>query len=99
MPQSPFWSPNGRSIGFFRDGKLVRYDLDGGALTTLAPALEGRGGTWNRDNMIVFAPTSTSGLNAVSAAGGDVRVLVPDSLRKNYRFPHFLPEQSLPVQA
>ena len=88
----PFWSPNGRSIGFFRDGKLIRYDLDGGALTTLAPALEGRGGAWSRDNVIVFAPTSTSGLNAVSAAGGDVRVLVPDSLRKNYRFPHFLPD-------
>uniref|UniRef100_A0A832I4D1 Serine/threonine-protein kinase n=1 Tax=Eiseniibacteriota bacterium TaxID=2212470 RepID=A0A832I4D1_UNCEI len=87
----PFWSPDGRGLGFFQAGKLMRYDVAGGALSTVATAPDGRGGTWNEDDVIVFAPLAVGGLSRVSAAGGDVQVLVPDSLRKGYRFPHFLP--------
>jgi Tol biopolymer transport system component len=88
----PFWSPDSRSLGYFTPGRMLRLDVDGGAITTLAPAAEGRGGAWNREGQIVFAPTSTGGLSLVSANGGDVRVLIPDSLRGGYRFPHFLPD-------
>jgi hypothetical protein len=70
----------------------MRYDVEGGAVTALAPAPDGRGGTWSREGVIVFAPSSNGGLNAVPASGGEVRVLVPDSLRLGYRFPHFLPD-------
>ena len=54
----PFWSPDSRSIGFFAGGALKRLDLGGGAPQTLAPATTGRGGTWNADGVIVFAPSS-----------------------------------------
>ena len=53
----PFWSPDGRSIGFFAGGALKRLDLGGGAPQTLAPVTNGRGGTWNADGVIVFAPS------------------------------------------
>ncbi|MCC6652079.1 MAG: serine/threonine-protein kinase [Candidatus Eisenbacteria bacterium] len=88
----PFWSPDAKSLGFFVPGKLQRVDLEGNAVTTLAPAGDGRGGSWNTRGQIVFAPTSRSGLHLVSASGGEVRVLLADSLGGNYRFPHFLPD-------
>ena len=88
----PFWSPDARSLGFFVPGKLMRLDLEGGAVVMLAAAADGRGGDWNRDQTIVLAPSPAGGLSVVSAAGGEVRVLVPDSLRSGYRFPHFLPD-------
>ena len=67
---SPFWAPDGRSIGFFAGGALKRLDLGGGAPQTLAPVITGRGGTWNADGVIVFAPSTTSPLMRVSATGG-----------------------------
>src|SRR5262249_37098387 len=50
---SPFWSPDSRSIGFFADRKLKRIDIDGGSPQVLADAPLGRGGTWNRDGVIL----------------------------------------------
>ena len=48
MASSPFWSPDGRSIGYFADGKLKKIEASGGLPQTLADAPYGRGGTWNR---------------------------------------------------
>jgi serine/threonine protein kinase len=66
----PFWAPSNRSIGFFADGALKRLDLGGGAPRTLAPADNGAGGTWNADDVIVFAPSVTSPLMQIPADGG-----------------------------
>ena len=52
----PFWSPDNRSIGFFADAKLKRIDLDTTSVQVLANASAGRGGTWNGDGVILFAP-------------------------------------------
>jgi hypothetical protein len=68
----PFWSPDSRSIGFFASGTLKRIDIAGGAAKTVANAPTGRGGTWNQDGVILFAPTNgssgTGTLYRVSAA-------------------------------
>src|SRR5437870_7443234 len=53
----PFWSPDSGSVGFFADGKLKRIDIRGGAPQVLANAGAGRGGAWNRDGIILFAPS------------------------------------------
>jgi eukaryotic-like serine/threonine-protein kinase len=67
----PFWSPDGRVLGFFAAGKLRRINADGGDLRTIVDAPEGMGGTWNRDDVIVFAPAKGDGpLYRVSASGG-----------------------------
>ena len=52
----PFWSPDSRFIAFFADGKLKKIDASGGPALTLADARLGRGGSWSRDGVIVFAP-------------------------------------------
>ncbi|HEY5569745.1 MAG TPA: protein kinase [Gammaproteobacteria bacterium] len=69
---NPFWSPDGRFVAFFADGKLKKVDVAGGSATTLAETDGGggAGGTWNRDGVIIFAPSRQSGLFRVSDAGG-----------------------------
>jgi hypothetical protein len=45
--------------------------LAGGAMRVLSEAPRPRGGTWNSDGLIVFAPDLTGPLYRISAAGGD----------------------------
>jgi Tol biopolymer transport system component len=71
----PFWSPDGRSLGFFSDGKLRKIALGGGASDVLADAPRPLGGTWNRDGDILFSPSYDSPLYRVSANGGKVTKL------------------------
>ena len=91
----PFWSPDNRSIGFFAGGKLKRIASDGGRPQVLCDASDGRGGTWNRDGIILFAPFAQGPLFRVPASGGDIiQVTHLDSTRKEIgqRWPHFLPD-------
>lgn len=66
----PFWAPDGRAIGFFAGGKLKRIDRAGGTPQVLADAPAERGGTWNRDGVIVFAPAGFAPLMRIAATGG-----------------------------
>jgi serine/threonine protein kinase/Tol biopolymer transport system component len=90
----PFWSPDSRAIGFFAEGKLKRINIAGGAPQILADALHGTGGSWNREDVIVFAPAIGSALLRVPATGGNpVPVTHLDSpLQMQHAFPHFLPD-------
>jgi serine/threonine protein kinase/Tol biopolymer transport system component len=65
----PFWAPDSGAIGFFAGGALKKVSLDGRTPQTLALAFNGRGASWNADNVIVFAPDTTSALMRVSATG------------------------------
>ena len=49
----PFWSPDGRHIGFFADAKLKRIDAASGEVRSLADAPTPRGGAWSEDGTIV----------------------------------------------
>ena len=84
----PFWSPDSRSIAFFADGKLKKVDAGGGPALTLADAPAGRGGTWSRNGVIIFAPSNQPGLQRVSSAGG-ASSPVPG---QQGSFPWFLPD-------
>jgi Tol biopolymer transport system component len=89
----PFWSPDGRQVGFFAEGKLKRIDVASGGPSVLADAPSGRGGTWSRDGVILFAPGASFGLWQVAAAGGTpAEVTKPVGGQVSHRFPEFLPD-------
>jgi len=89
----PFWSPNSRFIGFFAGGKLKKIDITGGPAQTVCDATNGLGGTWNRDDVIIFAPNLSGPLHRVSAAGGtSTPVTKVDSTSFSHRWPYFLPD-------
>ena len=68
----PFWSPDSRWIGFFANPNLKKIDLTGGPPIFISNAIAGNGGTWNREDVIVFGSGMTHLLYRVSAAGGQV---------------------------
>jgi Tol biopolymer transport system component len=91
----PFWSPDSRFIAFFAQGKLKKIDVGGGPPLIVCDAVAGEGGTWNRDNVIVFAGDGVSGLSRVSADGGaatPVTKLDAASGEVSHRWPQFLPD-------
>jgi Tol biopolymer transport system component len=90
----PFWSPDSRAIGFFADGKLKTIDASGGPIQTICDAPNPRGGAWNLEGTIVFAPDIRTGLFRVPAFGGKpTPVTVLDSSKHTtHRWPDFLPD-------
>jgi Tol biopolymer transport system component len=91
---NPFFSPDGRWLGFEVEGKLKKVDLRGGEPLVLTDVRSLRGASWGADGTIVFAPSSWSGLSQISAAGGTPRSLTtPDAGRGeiSHRWPQILP--------
>jgi len=92
--QYPFWSPDGRFIGFFAGGKLKKVDPGTGAIATVADAPAARGGAWSDQDTIVFSPEATSALLQTSSSGGGVTPLTKldnSTGEVSHRWPQFLP--------
>jgi Tol biopolymer transport system component len=92
--KQPFWSPDGRYIGFFARGKLMKVAVQGGSPVALADADDARGGTWSQKDVIVFQPGfRDSEIFRVSASGGPVeRVTQLAPTAEHHRYPVFLPD-------
>ena len=91
----PFWSPDSRYVAFDANGKLKRVNVAGGSPETIcevsAPVI---GGSWNRDDTIIFN-LNLGGIMQVPASGGNPSPLtVLDASRKEaaHAFPSFLPD-------
>jgi len=94
---SPFFSPDGQSIGFFAEGKLRTISLRGGQALTLCDAGQPKGACWGPDGMIYFSHTEGQFLSRIPQSGGDAERLVakeePEALdRFAYGHPQLLPD-------
>jgi serine/threonine protein kinase/Tol biopolymer transport system component len=90
-----FWSPDSHFIGFQVGGKLAKIEISGGPAQPLCD-VQGFvvGGSWNREDVIVFAD-SARGLMQVSAAGGVASLLTtfdPSREEVIHVLPFFLPD-------
>jgi Tol biopolymer transport system component len=89
----PFWSPDGRYIGFRAGGKLKKVEAIGGPVLTLCDTPDVRGATWSTREVIVYTPGNSAGLMRVSAAGGSPSPLIDrNSDERSLRHPWFLPD-------
>jgi eukaryotic-like serine/threonine-protein kinase len=88
----PFWSPDSQFIAFFTRDKLKKVALGGGPVMVLADVLNGLGGSWSRDNVILFG-SNRKGLARVSGAGGVPTAVTTLAQGEDaHRWPHFLPD-------
>jgi Tol biopolymer transport system component len=94
----PFWSPDGRLLGFFAGGRLIKIDASGGVPQVLCEAtMVPTGATWSRDGVIVFSGHPTAPLYRIPASGGlPAPVTELDRSRKEFKhgWPAFLPDGS-----
>ena len=69
--RSPFFSPDGQSVGFFLDGELMSMSVRGGDPLPVGAASAPVGAAWGDDGMILFSPAFTGPLWQIPAAGGE----------------------------
>jgi serine/threonine-protein kinase len=90
----PFFSPDGRWIGFDGDGVLKRVPLDGGAVVDIAAAPGSATATWLEDDTIVFATNTSRVLQRVPVGGGEVTSLTTLDQARGETL-HLLPQATL----
>jgi len=81
---NPFFSPDGRWLGFFVNRTLKKLSLDGGAVVTVYDDLESSadGASWSKDGTIALGQ-GRAGIIKVSENGDASEVLVaPDPDRR-----------------
>ncbi len=91
---TPFFSPDGKWIGFAADGKLQKVPIEGGSPFALADISDSRGASWGTNGRIVFVPSTGTGLMSVSEGGGEVTVLTTVDTttdERTHRWPDVLP--------
>jgi hypothetical protein len=91
----PFFSPDAAFIGFYAEGKLKKVSASGGSIQVLANASSGRGATWGRKGVIVYAPDAGGALWRINANGTEAAPLTAEQFVKgeaSHRWPFFLPD-------
>jgi len=89
------WSPNGRWIGFFADGKLKKIAPSGGPAQTIATIPGFQDAAWGAAGQIVFRPINRAAILGISETGGAPKTITTlDAARgeNSHRFLQFLPD-------
>ncbi len=87
----PFFSPDGRSVGFLTNDKVKTYSFTSGTATTICDVSVPVIGTWTADDQLFYGAEEGRRLFRVSAHTGAVPVLMAD-IREGYRYGHVTPD-------
>jgi Tol biopolymer transport system component len=88
----PFFSPDGKWIGFFSDGKMKKISVQGGAPVVLCDAPNARGADWGEHGNIVAALDLRNALSRLPAEGGTPQPLTRrEGSAVAHRWPQHLP--------
>ena len=95
---SPFWSSDGRALGFFANGRVKTIPLQGERPSTVAITLNAAGGAWSGD--VILIGHTTGPITRMSASGGAMTpatVMRPiagsrGGPNEGHRWPQFLPD-------
>lgn len=91
----PFWSPDGRSLGFLSRTTLKRIDISGGPAQSLCQVGPFRGGSWGSAGVIVFGPRPRGVLYQIPMGGGTPKPVTSLDVGRGeivHEFPQFLPD-------
>ena len=84
---NPFISPDGQWVAFWKDGKIAKVPLEGGAVVPLADLGTMAGGSWADDGDLVVG--TGTGLVRIAAGGGSPTPVVNLSSGELFHtFPH-----------
>ncbi|MCM2314796.1 MAG: protein kinase [Thermoanaerobaculia bacterium] len=91
----PFWSPDGRFIGYAGPTKLMKVAVTGGQSEELAAKADPWGASWNEDGVILYTPGREGPIFRTSTSGGEPKpVTDPKALgHRAHLWPTFLPDQ------
>ena len=88
----PFFSPDGRWIGFLATQILKKASVGGGAPLVLSQAPNTMpGATWGPNDAIAFSPSLTSGLSVIAGNGGTPQLLTELKGENSHRWPELVP--------
>jgi Tol biopolymer transport system component len=90
--RGPFFSPDGRWIGFWQDGQLKKVAVTGGAPVALTKADNPTGASWGSDDVIMYGQGS-NGIWQVAASGGQPVQLVKLDAAEVAHGPQMLPDR------
>jgi eukaryotic-like serine/threonine-protein kinase len=89
---NPFWSPDGRSVGFFADRTLKTIPATGGPVRVICKADGVRTwGTWNDAGVILFSTENQVPIRQVPADGGTPSAVTRTDVARSPLRPMFLP--------
>ncbi len=95
----PFFSPDGRWLGFTQRGTLKKLSIDGGGSVEITSGVGANySGSWGENDTIVYAPIGSHGLMRVSADGGipeQITTVDDDALENSHLHPQVLPGSDL----
>jgi serine/threonine-protein kinase len=74
--RAPFFSPDGRWVGFWAAGQLKKTSIDSGSPIVLWNAARGLGASWGADGHIIANLNSTGVLSRIPSAGGTPATVV-----------------------
>ena len=88
---TPLFSPDGRSVAFFADGKLYKVPVTGGTPLEICETPNPFGASWGQDNAILIGG-GPNGIQRVSGDGGELETIATVNPGEVAHGPQMLPD-------